>query len=1840
MATFDPPAYLLTPYCPWRRRARAALWSALPIILPLFLLSFTAALLILFKFHWGLNNLQYPISVEMSERLGRQVTVHRVSGNVFTNVVLHGLTVARNDPREGSLLRAESVVVHYHLMALLRGEVPPLAAVSEVEIEAPQTYVERSNDGKINFLELVKTTKPAPLEKRFRGHIVVRNGRVDYLDYGLTSPTGQPLHLELAEVGADADFTVPDHIRVYVRTSELLGPSPQLSRLRGQVSLDTTNKATAISLLASDLDLEALMPHVEALRRLATVSGSATIQANLLVKPATKQPLPSGRAQGQTTVDYHLAVSTPHSIVSLPQLRFPIHLSGSAMLSPDLVFLQGMKVAGGGFAGSVTGEVTDFSRPQLRLNVSADSLDFNRIQAFLPASLRRYALGFAAPGSGAFSVWGDLRRPHATGELALPRLSLAFRNRQTVVGAELVRIQTGLNWPTGAFPAFSGAVALESPLVRYPSLLGRASWLPQALLTSGPVSVNLNWVGGHLLADGRFDLKGTETQVMGSGLPLQMSGRFALGRDVFSLQDVTVTSPVGSVEARASFVPNKPDRPWSVEGRLEGVRLDRLVAFLPLKHRLEAGALSGNGRATFAFSSAAGARKGMIRADLSDLRYLPTHKVAADRSEALESLEDESDTQPIRLQKVSLLARLDERTLEIGGLTVSDPAVQISAQGTLPLGMGDLPALFAKRLPRNLEGDCNFTLSLDRADLAQLGLLEWLKKYQIERGLPPQVSGNVSARVRIHGPATLPLVEAELASEVTVPGSSFRLPRFASVSRQSSTAGEARERTVAVVKASGTSAQLNLDKCLVFGSLGRIQAGGQITDLYANGKSRPRIDLKVEGDTRDISTFVGRPPGSPMRSAALSGWDFPLAGRGHLELSIYGPLAHPFPAVQGTVSVNSGFLLGEQIERADFEVNYQAPTLELTSLSLRSALLALDGSGSLTPGKDGGALDVAFRLSKLSPSALANCLGLSGRAFAGNLGGEGRVGGTFSSPRVEVALNSQTMRVGTTDLSSLSAQLVYAEGSLTGEVQGNSPQGSLHAHAEGVLATGRINGVVEGKTLDLDDLNRTFVAVRPRKAAPLPGIFSFIQGNADATLKFSGSLLTEEGKVKLPDHIDLALEARPFLIRDERISDLRVKASFARQQLQIYELRVVSGDQHVVASGFVNLPLSGKPGNMRLAAMGSSVELDALARLLPGKVPEGISGKAVFGALVEGPLNSPEIHGYLEVKKPHLSALSYDNLRVDVSLEAATGLLVDASFKSRDGRGGSVHASLPFSWRPLGLRRDRELSVVMAIEKDDLASAAGLIPRIKSASAPISLNLKVGGTPDRLRVDGSVSLSRGFVSLAGSPSEIRNLVSQMDFVSGTDAQGNPVNKLTINKLQGRFLDANFAVSGGVDRLVYFTPDKALANDYRLGLSFDGLDLSKLNPLLQNPSADQPGAVSFQLPHLVAKAEVTVGKGESGFTEINVKDLSAASPEGSLLSCRGKVTFTQSDLRKIRSNLFDLTFEIRKFEARVVPYFHGEINTKGPDHLFLKNPSGEPVRLQGALQVAKGIVTMAARKEPLPTEEARIRPVEAPFWDVTITPGKDFFIILPRFRQPMEGQITITGPLFSPFVQGRLWARPGGRLVSLSEQWRTEKCDLDFWASISRGGGGWSVQYNGAIDFRALGEVTYRTRQFSVTMILAGNLQPLPAPYFEATPYLSEEEIWLALGHGEVAQRILGGENPREVLTQEIFNVGEAELARAILDPIAGDLKQALGLEALSLEYGLNSPIRIHLTKDVAPGISLSYMTAVTAAREEYEAQASYRLPERFSRGFRPKTLSTTYDNTKTLSAGLHWEWQF
>lgn len=1880
-----------------------------PVLVSLLLISITGSALILLKFRWTADHLRVAISAEMSQRLRREVEVGHVSGNLLSKVVLGDVRVARERRlADGLLLQVGKVTVRYDLPALLKREVTPVASVRTVTIEAPDVFVERSREGKLNLLELVKPRKPTPPENRFRGEIVLKDGRLQYHDSALLSPSGRPLHLSLNNLAANADFANPDHLRASFHASVLPTDAPNASALSGQVSFDSVARDTALSVSVSDLDLAAVVPHVQQAKQLGQVSGLATVRANLLIRSSPESRVqsresklqgPKPKAQGpKSTIDYRVAFSTPHCVVSSPKLPYPVHFSGSALLSPDMAFLEGMKVGGAGFVGTLTGEVHNFSEPQLRLNIAAEYLDLNRFRGYLPASMKVLDLQFRSPGSGSFAVWGDLRHPCATGELNVPMASLASQGlggKKYAVAASDIALETLLGWPVGAPPVVSASAAFHGPRVSGLVLPGGQAWIPNEYGASGPVSVDFRWVQGKPTAEGRFDLSSDEWVIMGSRLPVEAAGRFAFGPRAFSITEAAISTPLGGFKGKASLLPGKTGSDWSVEGKTEAVRLDRLVAYLPsLKQALGQGDLGGVWWGDVAFSSKSGAKEGMVRGELSDFHYAPD-------AGTLPGALKKQPAREISLREASCLLRLDEDSLDIGSLSVSDPALHLLIQGTMPLGMKDLAVLRQRGTPSGLEGDCDLRLALDEADLAKLRL-------------EPGLEGKVSGRARMHGPASLPNAEVEMAAHLAF---SAPLPQenaeVGSSGRPSPAAAQPEKRRLAaLVKAEGTTARMVLKEFTLLGPQLTGQVKGEVTGLYVAGRSRPRCDLRLTGDTCGLSRLVGRgADDSAAQKEAGKVSPLSLTGYIHVNLGVEGPLLGP--SVQGSVSLKSGFLLGEEIEQTEAQLVYQRGSLEARKVSVQSPLFNLEGSCALCPVTPAGKLEGAFRLDEIPCGGLANSFGLSGRAFAGGLRGDGKVEGTVSHPQVRLDIGGEGIRVGRTDFTSLSAQLKYADGvvsfdkpvEVTLKGEDDAAQGTVQLTGEANLSNGHVNALLDGKALDLNDLSRSLVAVRPRGAPPAPRLLTSLRGLADEVkITLTGSFLTKQRNIKPPD-VKIVLHAQPVSVAEEEIGELRVNASFAKNQLQIAELRAINGDQHLVASGYVNLPLAGGQRTIGLGVKGSSLALDGLAQFLPGKIPGQLKGKAVFGAWVDGSLTSPNINAYLEVEKPSWHPLRegyqapaegeappkaeepsppglvYDHLRLDVALNAGdqgnvqvnpapkaskwhdwldqhpTGLNVSAEFSAEDGRGGSVLGNLPFSWQPLGLPRDQEMSLIVSIEKDNLASLTGIVPRLTHAYAPVQMSVRVGGTLDRARVDGSVAVRGGQLGVSGLPSDVQAFLCELGFESRNEPPSGPVNKLAIGKFQGRVLGGSFEMSGGADRVVSFSPSKALNNDYDLTLSIGGLDLTKLNAMLQSPSMENPGAVSFELPPLRANAKIRLARNEKGLLQLQVEKLDAVGPKDSLLSCQGKVTFTQSDLRKMKRNLFDLTLKMRNFEMRVIPYFHGEINTKGPDHVFLRNSSGEPVKVKGDIEITKGVMTMAARHEPPLTPEPRLRPQEEPFWDVRITPGRDFFIILPRFRQPMDGEINIAGGIFSPLIQGRLWARPGGRLVSLSEQWRTEKCDVDFWASVSHGEGGWAAQYNGTIDFNALGELTYRGRKYEVTMTLKGPLLRVetgskPAapghpetvfgaiPDFKATPYLTPEEVFAALGRTEMVERIMAGANAREVLSQEIFNIGEAEAARRILDPIGGELKQALGLEALSLEYGIHSPISIRLTKDIARGITLSYATTFAAAREEYEVRGDYRLPERFSRGIRPKSVGITYDNTKTVAGNLSWQWNF
>ncbi|MFC1712351.1 translocation/assembly module TamB domain-containing protein [Candidatus Poribacteria bacterium] len=109
----------------------------------------------------------------LEKRLEREVSVGKVSGNIFGNISITGVSIAKDEEiSDGKFLDIGQLKARYSLLSLLRWRF----VIKSIRIIRPRVWLERSAEGKLNIPELAATEdKDKKEEKSSRFSVLVSN---------------------------------------------------------------------------------------------------------------------------------------------------------------------------------------------------------------------------------------------------------------------------------------------------------------------------------------------------------------------------------------------------------------------------------------------------------------------------------------------------------------------------------------------------------------------------------------------------------------------------------------------------------------------------------------------------------------------------------------------------------------------------------------------------------------------------------------------------------------------------------------------------------------------------------------------------------------------------------------------------------------------------------------------------------------------------------------------------------------------------------------------------------------------------------------------------------------------------------------------------------------------------------------------------------------------------------------------------------------------------------------------------------------------------------------------------------------------------------------------------------------------------------------------------------------------------------------------------------------------------------------------------------------------------------------------------------------------------------
>jgi hypothetical protein len=378
------------------------------------------------------NVVRRSVIPEIEKQFGGKVEIGRIESDYVSGVTLHDVVVGR-DPAlpTGALLQAKSIRLQLNIieLALRRQSADPLQALSGVQLESPQLYLERDVKGRLNWQRFFKTSQQQP-GARWTGLITARDGRIVYRDAAVRSAGGEVLLADARDVNGHLQFNGNDPTTFRLAAaSARVGARAALVQnllLNGEAGADGKWASFGINWPGAPATLLAdyLFPRRDVTAQSGTLGGSVQValdttvpgkpiwlaagnlvtrgisgSAKALRHPATNQPLPLRNISGPLAFT-NTTIETGG--LTLQTLDTPLRLAGRIALAS-----------------------ANLPRPTFDLVLQSNAAPVTRWLSLLrdvPA-LRRFALQ-TGNARAAVRLAGDTRAARINADLNLPAFTL------------------------------------------------------------------------------------------------------------------------------------------------------------------------------------------------------------------------------------------------------------------------------------------------------------------------------------------------------------------------------------------------------------------------------------------------------------------------------------------------------------------------------------------------------------------------------------------------------------------------------------------------------------------------------------------------------------------------------------------------------------------------------------------------------------------------------------------------------------------------------------------------------------------------------------------------------------------------------------------------------------------------------------------------------------------------------------------------------------------------------------------------------------------------------------------------------------------------------------------------------------------------------------------------------------------------------------------------------------------------------------------------------------------------------------------------------------------------
>jgi autotransporter translocation and assembly factor TamB len=339
------------------------------------------------------------LSKAASERIDGDIAIGKAAFSP-SGILLSDIVVSEKGNRGKTVVRIPSIMIACRIADLLKGA-DPTRSIKTIEVLKPTVFLERASNGRWNVLQLLKPPKPGRALK-YAGQVRVQSARVVVRD--LKPNPAKPMDNRLSDVSALVDFSKPSAAKFSIWGK---GQPKRFGRflVRGDYYLVTHAYSAEIQIADGNARYFSTYPW-----RIGVDVLSGKADAGIrLSKTAKEKP-----------IKYAALIKVRDASIGFHQIRRPVqNVSGDVYIQDGTA---SMKLDGnlGSSPLSVSGDILDFKRPRLALELNsrkADFIEVARITGYAE-QLRRVKLpghgivrGYVYGPPGSLAVDFDVRVP-------------------------------------------------------------------------------------------------------------------------------------------------------------------------------------------------------------------------------------------------------------------------------------------------------------------------------------------------------------------------------------------------------------------------------------------------------------------------------------------------------------------------------------------------------------------------------------------------------------------------------------------------------------------------------------------------------------------------------------------------------------------------------------------------------------------------------------------------------------------------------------------------------------------------------------------------------------------------------------------------------------------------------------------------------------------------------------------------------------------------------------------------------------------------------------------------------------------------------------------------------------------------------------------------------------------------------------------------------------------------------------------------------------------------------------------------------------------------------------